>query len=274
MTRDVHPERRVEYQITDWMAKNLPDSRAVATGSIRFWYDAWHDLPQLGGGSEQGLLNPVVMPAHWELVLGPDAGPGIAWMQAMGVDAVIVPGERSSEIYHDWKYPKKFAGALPVIHDSGKDETIYRVPRRFPWRARVVETKRITGLRTPAGSTDFNAVNAYVDAIEKGPAEPARVERLGTDAMRIRARVGEGQAVLVQESYDPAWVASSAGTVVEIRKDPMGFMLLNAPPGEHEIRLEFHMPLENIAGWFITAWTVIAMAGMWVYHKRRKPVVF
>ena len=45
---------RVEYRVTDWLWKNMPDARAYPTGSVRFWFDAWHDLAQVGGGSEQG----------------------------------------------------------------------------------------------------------------------------------------------------------------------------------------------------------------------------
>ena len=58
---------RVEYRVTDWLWKNMPDARANPSGSVRFWFDAWHDLAQLGGGSEQGLLNPVPQEAQWEI---------------------------------------------------------------------------------------------------------------------------------------------------------------------------------------------------------------
>ena len=43
----------------------MPGARALATGSVRFWYDAWRDLPQLGGGSEQGILNQLVSLAFY-----------------------------------------------------------------------------------------------------------------------------------------------------------------------------------------------------------------
>ena len=42
-------EDRIEYKMSEWMSTNLPGVRAMATGSVRFWYDAWHNLPQLGG---------------------------------------------------------------------------------------------------------------------------------------------------------------------------------------------------------------------------------
>jgi hypothetical protein len=76
---------RVEYRVTDWMWKNMPDARAYPTGSVRFWYDAWHDLAQLGGGSEQGLLNKQSWkPAQWEANLGSKPEPTILWMQCHG----------------------------------------------------------------------------------------------------------------------------------------------------------------------------------------------
>lgn len=267
---DPHPEQRVEYQITDWMAKNHPDFRAVATGSVRFWYNAWHDLPQLGGGSEQGLLNPIVMPAQAEILSGSAAGQAILWMQATGVDAAIVHEKNSREIYHDWGHPQKFAGALPVLHDTGQGDVIYRVPRRFPGLGRVVERRRMEGLRTPAGSTDSEAVKAYTAAVEGGPDRLASATWEGTDAMHIRARLGEGESVSVLVSYDPSWRAISRDTVLEIRKDAMGFMRIDAPPGDHDIRLEFRMPLENAAGWIITAWTLIAIGALVFLDRRRQ----
>jgi hypothetical protein len=265
---DPHPEQRLEYRIADWMARHQPEARAVATGSVRFWYNAWHDLPQLGGGSEQGLLNTAVMPAQAEILMGPSAPLGIAWMQAMGVDVAVVHTERSREIYHDWKYPHKFEGVLPVLYDSGQGDIIYRVPRRSSSLAHVVERKRIEALRPPAGSTDEAAVRPYADAIENGPDQPVTASWKGPEAMRIHARVGEGQSVLVQVSYDPAWRAFSGDTALPIQSDSMGFLRIDAPPGDHDIRLEFHMPLENLAGWIIFAWTLVVAAGLIVLQLR------
>src|SRR5439155_22761650 len=61
---DPNFEDRIEYRISGWMAAHMPESRAMATGSVRFWYDAWHNLAQVGGGSEQGTLNQVVNVAY------------------------------------------------------------------------------------------------------------------------------------------------------------------------------------------------------------------
>ena len=64
-------------------------------GGVRFWYNVWHDLPQLGGGSEQGLLNPNIMPPQWETLLGDSFELSNLWMQLFGVDAILVNEKNS-----------------------------------------------------------------------------------------------------------------------------------------------------------------------------------
>ena len=124
---------RVEYRVSEWLHTNMPDSRIYASGSVRFWFDAWHDLAQVGGGSEQGLLNSQVEPAQWEINLGPNAEPGILWLQAHGRPTPSTsPTRRRRRSSRTSQHPKKFDGLLPVIYDQSQGDKIYRVPRRFP----------------------------------------------------------------------------------------------------------------------------------------------
>ncbi|PWU05076.1 MAG: hypothetical protein C5B51_15450 [Terriglobia bacterium] len=265
-------QNRVEYQVSEWLWKNMPEARAYPSGSVRFWYDTWHDLPQLGGGSEQGLLNGFVENAQWELNLGPNAEPGILWLQSMGVDTVYVSDKRSQEVFKDFVHPEKFESVLPVIYDDHKGNFVYRVPRRYPSRARVVETARLQSLKPPQGNVDVENMRAYVEVIERGPDSPATVARNGTDAMSVRAKLAPGQSIVVQESYDPAWQAWSGGQPIAIHKDPMGLMALDAPPGEQEIQLRFVTPLENQVGRAVTAVSllaVLALFGLGVRARQR-----
>ena len=59
---------RVEYQMNEWMHRNMPDARALPTGSVRFWYNVWFTQAQTGGGSEQGVLNPAMVDAQAYMV--------------------------------------------------------------------------------------------------------------------------------------------------------------------------------------------------------------
>jgi len=262
-------QSRVEYRIPAWMAENMPHARAFTSGSVRFWYNAWFDGAQLGGGAEQGLMNGLVLPAQWEVNQGLDPVPSILWMQCFGVDAYYVSDQRSEEIYHDTRDPRKFAGLLAAPYEDGRGNRIYRVPRRWPARARVVETATLNAQQKPRGNNDVERLRLYAEMLEKGPDAPVTLTRLGTDAMRIRARVGPGQSISVQETYDTPWRAWSGRRRLSVRQDAFGQMAIDLRPGEHDILLEFVTPLENIAGRIVTALSLMAVAALLVVGKRR-----
>lgn len=266
--RDPKPEERVEFQLQDWMARNKPTARAVTSGSVRFWYNAWHDLPQLGGGSEQGLLNWHIVPAQWEIFLGPEPTLSVLWMQVLGVDAVIVNGRASRERYHDHVYPDKFRGVLPVLHDNGAGDTIYGVSRRYPSLARVVDRAHFEALPEIPGNGDLASLTAWHTVVEEGPDAPTETRWEGTDILHVRAGVAPGQSVWVQESFDQNWRAYSGTQRLPVRGDKLGFMLIDAPPGQHEIRLEFPTPLSNVVGRALTSLSVLALAGLLLLDRR------
>ena len=80
-----------------------------------------------------------------------------------------------------------------------------------------------------------------------------------------------GQSVLVQETLRSGMARLGGGKPVNIRKDAMGMMLLDAPPGEQEIVLEFVTPLENQVGRVDHAadprWVIV---GLFVIGSRRE----
>lgn len=265
VTWDPRPQDRIEYRITEWMWRNMPQSRALVSGSVRFWYNAWFDLPQIGGGSEQGLMNELVTAAQWQLNLGEDPELGRLWLVALGADAAIVHDKNSTEIYHDTVHPQKFRGVLPVAYDNGLGDTIYRVPRR-PGLARVVNSARALSLKRPAYDTDRENLAAYVELVEALP-EPLMTWQ-GSDEMRIRARVEQGQSVVAMTTYDPSWRAYEGSHEFPIRRDAMNFLLIDTPPGERDIRLVFELPLENAVGRVITGCAVILIGGILFWSRR------
>jgi uncharacterized membrane protein YfhO len=123
----------------------------------------------------------------------------------------------------------------------------------------VVETGKLNALKPPRFNDDVEYLGAYADAIEKGPETPATLTRDGTDAMRVRAKVAPGQSIVVQESWDPAWQAWDGGQQLPLRKDVMGFMVVDAPPGDREIRIAFVTPLENRVGRIVTLATFLVL---------------
>ena len=262
---------RVEYRMQDWMKRNMPDSRALTTGSVRFWYNVWNDLPQVGGGSEQGLINLSTMTATLEAAAGESFDLALAWLQAMAADAIIVHDKSSTEAYHDYPYPEKFKPLGPAMIEDEKGNFIYRIPRRFPARARVVETQAIRAIAGPVPATDLARVRAYADVLEKGPDSEVKLIRRHPDSMRLEATVGPGQALAVQESFDPNWRAFSGGVRLKIEPDVMGFLLISLPPGRHTIEMQFPAPFENQVGRLLWLLSVAAAGWLWIGGKRREP---
>lgn len=255
-------EARPEYKIPEWVAANLPDARVNATGSVAFWYDVWHDLPQVGGGSDQGILNGMPADSRWELRLGENPEVSILWLQALGADAIYVSDQRSQEVYKELAHPAKLAGVLQSIYDDGQGNVIYQVPRRYRSRVRVVDTLRIKAAKPPRPTNDLERLRPYVDMIEHGPDSPATITRLTPEEMRVEATLSPEQSILVQESYDPAWRAWSAGRRLAVSKDAMGFMLIDAPPGQHDITLRFVTPLENQVGRGVTLFSILSILAL------------
>jgi hypothetical protein len=268
--RDQHAQR-IEFILTSWIHNNLDGVRTLATGSVRFWYNAWYDLPQLGGGSEQGLLNANIQDAQAIAVSGDDPAAGIAWMQATGTGAVIVHDKNSSEVYHDWPKPEKYDGKLEVLYDNHLGDRIYRVPRRNPSLARVVDAGRLLAIAPAPPQMDTASLNRYVDAVEHGPDSPVAMQWLDTDSMRLRARVEPGQRLLVQETYDPYWRAYANTRAVPIARDPLGFLLLDPGPGDHDLLLRFETPIENRIGAAAGALSLIVL-GWLAWRGRRIPL--
>ena len=239
---------------------------------MRFWWDTWHDLAQVGGGSEQGLLNRRIPIAQWEIDVGSNPELAVRWLTVLGADAVVVSDRQSQEIYHDLKVPGKFAGALPVLYDDRQGNVVYQVPRRYPSLARVVDRARFEALQ-PLDHTDLGLLRAYTAVVEEGPDAPAATAWLGTDALRVHARVAPGQAVLVQVTYDPAWHAYAAGQALPVHRDRgADFSVIDAPPGEHDIAFVFETPLENRVGWVLTWLSLAAAAALVVLdYVHRQP---
>lgn len=250
---DRHPARRVEYKLAGWLDRNLPGARVYTASSLGFWSNVWYDVAQVGGISDQGMQNQTVALANWQILMGDKGLRDVYWLQALGADAIVVHGKGSQEVYHAIRAERKFEGRLPVLFDSGEDDIIYRVPRRFPGLARVVERRRMETLPEIPWSEDNEAqLRAYVEALEQGPDSPASTGWLGPRALKIQARVREGESVAVQITYDPWWRAYSDGKRLPVRKDVMGFLRIDPPPGRHDIRLQFETPLENRLGRAVT----------------------
>jgi hypothetical protein len=266
---------RPEYKTATWMHQNHPGKRALVTGSIRFWYNVWYDQPQVDGGSQQGLLNWHIALSQWRLFAGEDTELMRLWLQALAADIAVIPQKNSREPYHDVVRTDLWHSSFPLLRDDGEGNLYYRIQRRCEGTVRLVDAGRMQTLSPIPYDGETDALRSYVNAIEAEPPGQdgcgrVQARRDGTDAQIIEADVREGEALLVSETLDPYWRASSGGQPVPIHPDPLGFMLLRPAPGKQTIRLEFDTPREVIVGRALSVLALLATAALIFAGFRRR----
>ena len=249
------------WKFAKWVHDNLPGERTLPSGEIRFWFDVWDDNIQADGGSKQGMLNQIIPIATYQIQNAVNVEASVLWLQSLGAGAVIVPGPNSPDDYHaDYKFAQKFRGVLPVIHEE-MDTAIYRVPRIYSSIGRVVDRTAMSAVGTVVYS-DVEPLRRYVAVIER-PQPETFVDWNGFDQVSLRAKVSEGQSVLLQETYDPQWKAWEGVRQIPLRREPvMGFMLMDVPPGDHLLTLKFETPPQNQAGFALFGLTVLVLTGL------------
>jgi hypothetical protein len=244
---------------------NFPNMRVMASGSTGLWWNYNSDLQQLYGGTEHRTPNSSVAAAMFQILNGDSPEWAVLWMQALGTDAVIVPAGESHDVFRPYKHPEKFA-SLPKLFDDGRGNHIYRIPRRFPALARVVETARMQSLRSIAERPEqIERLRVYVDAVERGPASEPQSEWLHPELLRVRARTEQGQSVLVQINWDPVWRAYEKDRQQKLSMDAAGFILIEVPPGDHELYLVYRTRRKPLV---TAAISLLTLAGLILFVLR------
>jgi uncharacterized membrane protein YfhO len=165
----------------------------------------------------------------------------------------------------------KFAGVLEELWSDGKESAIYRVPRRFPGLARVVNTDRLNGLRSIMSNNDVDALKSHYELLENGPDSNPQTEWEDTGILCIGTHIEAGQSLIVQTMHDDGWHAYSSGNRVPLRKSALGFIRLDPSPGDHEIRLVFETPMEALIGRVIAFACALGLIAM-QFRARREAV--
>ena len=223
--RPVNITDSMEYQVARWLDENLPGRRVFATGSTKFWLNAFADNPQLGGGFDQGITNPMIPRVTFGIPFTQGDGERCArWLRAYGIDAIVVSGPGTADAYRDYRDAGKFEGVLRERWRRG-DDVIYEVPRRNPSLAHVIPRRAVVG-RAPVNIEDVEPILAYQAALEDPALPPARLEWRRTQAAAIEAVAASEEVISVQISYHPGWRATANGAPVRLFADGLGLMVI------------------------------------------------
>jgi len=207
MERPIDIRTTIEYQTARWLDANLPGHRVFAPGTIGFWLNAFSEAPQLTGGFDNGILNPFLAHAIYQIYSGDRQDLAVAFLKAYGCAAVIGGGPESREVYHPYAHPEKFRG-LPELWRNGGD-TIYAVPGRSASLAHAVRAADLVKL-TPVGYDDV-AVKPYLAALDDPSMPAADLRWRAPSAATITADLRPEHLLSVQISWAAGWHATVNG---------------------------------------------------------------
>ena len=213
----------IEYKSARWLDTHLPGARVFAPGTIGFWLNAFSDNPQITGGFDNGILNPMLPHVIFQVLAGDKQQVMTDLMKAYGVDAVIGGGKDSAEFYHPISHPEKFAGMKELWRDKG--DAVFDIPRYSRSLAHTILLSDQVQV-TPV-AYDTSAIQHYLAAIEN-PAMPAAAFRwLAPNRALITAGgMRPEQIFSVQISYDQGWGAWISGRRVHSWGDKLGQMVV------------------------------------------------
>ncbi|MEZ5401253.1 MAG: hypothetical protein R2729_16400 [Bryobacteraceae bacterium] len=265
--RPLAPEQTVEYQVTQAIAEQHPQGRVYVSGGTRFRFNAYQDLPQLGGTFESGLRNRVPLDViyfvrrHESRPVETRAADSILVLRAAGVEYVGIHGPGSTEYYRDFTDPEVFEGKLERVYAEG-DDRVYRLP--FTGWAHLVLPEELPR-EIPKGKNAGEA-GAYVAAMDDPGRPKLDVRWDGDSRIEIRGRIAPGYRVALRVSYDEGWRAAQDGAPVDVMRDAMGQIVIPARPSvESTIALQYGPDPEQAAG---TAVSLAALAlALWFARR-------
>ncbi|MFH1367116.1 MAG: hypothetical protein ABIH38_03980 [Patescibacteria group bacterium] len=253
--------RSAEYEIAQWLTQNTNGERVYATGSIAFWLNVWTDVPQVRGGSDQGATNLWFNHATYQINTSENAPAGlegflaVSWLKAFNVSYLVFNMPSSREVFHDFKDPRKFEGILEEAYNKQGD-IIYKIPLKNPSLAQVADQQELADLSPPLNAVDYQAIENYVGVVDE-KAKPADFSWLSVREAEIKATLGPGEVISVQETYHDGWRAYASGQRVPIKKDVLGFMIIEPGIGNHTIKLKHGLTLDEYFGYFLTFMTFV-----------------
>jgi hypothetical protein len=122
--------------------------------------------PQLVGCCEQGQRLPLLFEVPFLIDHVPDAkytDLSAQWLRAYGVDALVVNGPASTDVYKDFEVPERFARVFPVLHQENGD-IIYAVRPKSASLAHILHSGEPVAVGSP--HVMQVAIAKYVEAID------------------------------------------------------------------------------------------------------------
>jgi len=262
-------ENSAEYQTAKKLESLVRgDQRVFVPGNYAFWLNYFVPISQIRGALFQSSVHFWPEHAYYQITNGNDANISLAWLKIANIGKLVYTTFASSEPYKDYKVGEgKFNSTLSEIERENGD-IFYDVPLKNETLAKIVDYEALKAIKKPENAIDEEPIFAYVAALEKHAERRLEVDKITNGHLRINGEVDDGEAVLVQQTYDRGWDVKDSGW--DVKRDSFDFILLipkNA--GNFEIDLVYGKPFSVYLGYLISLGTII-----WVILRARKGKIF
>lgn len=245
-----------EYEIANWLKENIDQKRGervYVAGNYGFYLNYFTNVWQIRGGLYQAMTHYWPEHIYYQINHGKNKEIALAWLKVANIKYLVVNGPGTRELYKDFEVPEKFEEMEAVYEERG--DIIYKVPLKGTSPAKKVDLGIMNGLVPLEKADDKVPLFAYEAWLDKS--KPAEFEVVNNDMYKIKAKLEEGEGILVQMTYDKGFRAKSSQGKVGIKKDPLGFMILvPRQAGEYEITLRHGKTWKLWLGYLTTLGTV------------------
>lgn len=263
-----------EYRIANWLSDHVTDESVFATGSVQFWLNVFSNVRQVKGGSDQGATNTWYDSISYQILTGSDPQISILWAQAWNVKYIVVAFPNASTPYHDYSYPHKFDGVLPLRYYY-QGHGVFEVALPRPSLFEAISAQGSLTLSTITGVLDTRDVSAYVNLtqIQPGPnGVQVTYTTVNSDLIQVSvANATPDTAILVKMTYDPQWRAECKGASIGVSQFGPDFMITYPQSqGNYQITFRFERSAGETLGLYLTTTTLVAIVLVSVFEFRRK----
>jgi hypothetical protein len=223
MEKPIDISATAEYRISHWLGGNMPGRRVFAPGTVGFWMNAFSDTPMIVGGFDNGIRNQLLWGVNYQIYAGDKLEYAVAWLRALGCDAIVGGDPGSGEVYHPYKYPAKLHALRELWRDGA--EAIYAVPRA---RSSLAHALRAGDLvREAPPSYYVEPLRPFLAALDDPSLPDARFQWRNSSAATVSANLRPGLLLYVQIAWDQGWHARVNGAPRGTWADALGQMVVD-----------------------------------------------
>lgn len=261
-------ENTPEYAVSKTLAEMVKgtDQRVLVPGNYSFWLDYFEPIPQIRGALYQSATHFWPEHIYYQITNGSDADISLAWLKIANIGKLVY----SQETYKDFKVPRAKFDRILEVKKEESGNIYYNVPLKNDSLAKIVDYKAILEIPKPFNAIDEKPIFKYVGETEKKSDKKLKVERISNSRLRITGEIGEGEGVLVQQTYDSGWRVSGW----KVKKDKFDFIVLvpnkqNSAGSKFTVDLVYGWPLSVYFGYLVTLSTVGLLVKKAIVNKRK-----